>query len=199
MEEWQRLTELKPYSYTCGYCGEKTGSKEGYYSGGRKDGATPMIYICGGCNRPTYVSALYHNQTPAPRLGIEIIGLPKGNALVGQLYDEARRCTTTSAYTASVMACRKIISHIGVDKGADEGESFKFYIDYLVRESYINSHQKKWADKIREIANIANHEIIMMTEDDAKLVLDFTAILLKNLYEFPALADDYFEKKKGQE
>jgi len=43
-----------------------------------------------------------------------------------------------------------------------------------------------WVDHIRKKGNEANHEIVLMSEDDAKDLISFAEMLMKFIYEFPA-------------
>ncbi len=85
------------------------------------------------------------------------------------------------------MACRKILSHIAVERGAEAGKPFGFYVDYLAKTGYIPPNGLAWVDYIRERGNEANHEIALMKKTDADAVLTFTENLLRNVYELPAL------------
>src|SRR5688572_29955058 len=102
---WQNLGSFDPRTYVCGYCGDKVGPDRGYY-----DNASSRIYICGSCRQPTYFDD-GDRQWPGVAFGSAVAGLP---AEVGGLYDEARRCMSVAAYTAAVMACRKLLMNIGV-------------------------------------------------------------------------------------
>jgi hypothetical protein len=77
--------------------------------------------------------------------------------------------------------------HIAVDKGAKEDLSFLGYVEYLDEKHFIPPDGKTWVDEIRKTGNQANHEIIIMTKDDAIKLLTFTEMLLRFIYEFPAL------------
>jgi hypothetical protein len=57
----------------------------------------------------------------------------------------------------------------------------------LDSQGYIPPDGKAWVDKIRGKGNEANHEIALMCKDDAILVLRFTEMLLRFVYELPAL------------
>jgi hypothetical protein len=105
---------------------------------------------------------------------------------VKSLYDEARRCTGSGAYTSAVLACRKLLMHIAVSKGAKEGQKFIEYVQYLSDKNYIPPDAKDWVDHIRDKGNEANHEIVIMKEEEAKDLISFLEMLLKIIYEFPA-------------
>jgi len=75
--------------------------------------------------------------------------------------------------------------HIAVQKGAKEGESFVRYVEYLAGLGYVPPDGKGWVDYIRQKGNEANHEIKVMTLQDAQALIAFVEMLLKLVYEFP--------------
>lgn len=90
------------------------------------------------------------------------------------------------AFTACVLACRKLLIHLAVQEGAKPNLSFVDYIDYLANKGYVPPNGKIWVDHIRKKGNEANHEIVLMSQDDARELLSFVEMLLKFMYEFPA-------------
>lgn len=82
--------------------------------------------------------------------------------------------------------------HIAVAEGAEEGLSFVRYVEYLADKGYVPPHGIVWVDYIRKRGNEANHEITIMTYEDAKALVSFVEMLLRFIYEFPNLvpADD---------
>ena len=78
--------------------------------------------------------------------------------------------------------------HIAVSKGAPEGQSFVSYVKYLADSHYVAPDAGDWVDHIRNKGNEANHEIVAMTKEDAEELIDFSAMLLKVIFEFPAAA-----------
>lgn len=89
------------------------------------------------------------------------------------------------AYTAAVLAGRKLLMHIAVSQGAEPGKSFLFYVDYLVDNHYAPPKSKVWVDKIRAHGNEATHEITLKTKSDAQEIIVFSEMLLKFNFEFP--------------
>ena len=75
-----------------------------------------------------------------------------------------------------------IVAH---DHGAPEGLKFIQYVEYLAEHNYIPEGSKGWVDVIRTKGNEATHEIRAIEQADAKQLMDFTAILLRIMYEFP--------------
>jgi len=75
--------------------------------------------------------------------------------------------------------------HIAVDQKAKEGLSFLDYVEYLANNGFVPPNGKRWVDHIRKKGNEANHEIALMSQDDAKDLVSFAEMLLKFIYEFP--------------
>jgi hypothetical protein len=114
-------------------------------------------------------------------MGSAVSGLPPE---ISGLYDEARKSTSAGAYTAAVLTCRKILMHIAVEKGAKTGLGFIDYVDYLAQKNYIPPDGRLWVDYIRTKSNEANHEIVIMTSQDANDLITFAEMLLRLVYEF---------------
>jgi DNA-directed RNA polymerase subunit RPC12/RpoP len=173
-DTWQSTGNLLSKNYTCGYCGKEVASIKGYHAGDK------TLYLCPGCNRPTlFVGS---EQTPGELPGKSIDNLPDG---ILKLYQEAQRCISASSYTACVLLCRKILMHVGHDKGAEEGLNFVAYIEYLLNNHFITPDGKGWVDYIRLRGNEANHEIKVFEKEDAMALLALAEMLLLNIYDLP--------------
>ena len=174
---WQNVHGLSSKSFTCGHCGNLIASSSGYSS----NSINGAIYICPHCEKPVYFD----------RTGIPLPGIAFGNDVshvpptIEALYTEARRCTSASAYTASVLLSRKLLMNIAVAQGAQEGKAFIFYVEYLANSGYVPPNGKGWVDHIRKKGNEATHEIVLMSDSDAKDLIAFSEMLLKFIYEFP--------------
>ena len=180
MSSWQNIGTISNRSYTCGYCDKLVGPNEAYYT----PRALKTIYICPNCDRPTFFD-LVGKQTPSPLLGRSVNGITDTG--VAGLYNEIRNCTGVGAYTSAVMSCRKILMHVAVEKGADQNLSFVSYVDYLVTNGWVPPGSKQWIDPIRQKGNEANHEISLMDELASKQIVHFTEMLLRFVYELPAM------------
>lgn len=178
MYDWQGIAGVRGKNYKCGFCGKTVGPNRGYKSG--MDAV--HILLCPNCDQPTFFTG--GAQIPAPLLGNEVEGVPEKE--VNFLYAEARSCTSVNAFTAAVLACRKMLMHIAVDKGAPTGKSFIEYVEYLASKGYIPPDGKSWVDHIRKKGNEANHEITIMSRQDAIDLITFIEMLLKFIYEFPS-------------
>jgi len=174
---WLNAMGIRPRSYKCGYCGDSTGTNFGFQT----DNDYGFIYLCGGCNRPTFFQG--RDQTPAPIMGNMVLHLPVD---IEDLYNQARKCTQAQAFTACVLVCRKILMHVAVEKQAPLDLKFIQYVEYLADNGYIPPDSKPWVDKIRLRGNEAIHEIVLMAVEDALDLLSFVEMLLRIIYEFPA-------------
>lgn len=178
--KWNNTSTLNSLSFTCGYCKNNIASNTGFFTQ-----QTPYhyIYICHKCDSPTYLD-LNKKQTPGASYGSNIDRITDES--VKKLYEEARACFSVNSFTACILCCRKILMHVGVDKGAPANKTFISYVEYLDSQNYIPAGSKGWVDFIRTKSNELNHEIIVGSNADAKVLLDFTGMLLKVIYEFPS-------------
>ena len=144
--QWNKShPDLTARTYNCGYCGERVSSSRGYEYArpgvGHPDG---FLRVCSDCGCPTFFQD--DGQWPGSIGGESVQMVPEQ---VHNLYEEARRCISTSAFTASVLASRKLLMHIAVDQGAKPNESFKAYVDWLESNHFTPPNSKKWVDHIR--------------------------------------------------
>jgi hypothetical protein len=176
---WASEGQIGSLKYQCGFCGSVVATDKGFHhrNGQRK------IYPCPHCEQPSYFDSTTGTQTPGVSPGNTVAHLPQA---LGALYDEARRCISVNAFTASVLACRKLLMHIAVEQKAEEGKSFIHYVEYLAAAGYVPPNGKGWVDHIRKKGNEANHDIVLMGREDAIELVAFSEMLLKFIYEFPA-------------
>lgn len=177
MARWQHPQQISTHRYRCGYCGLSVASDRGLSS----DDPHRRIYICPHCEKSTYFEM--NLQVPGVVPGVDVAHLPPD---LNSLYREARNCCGVGAYTASVLASRKMLMNIAVEQGASQGAKFIEYVDFLAANGYIPPNGKHWVDHIRRKGNEATHEIALMNGTDAEELLAFLEMLLKFVYEFPA-------------
>lgn len=178
--QWINTVSVEGKSFICGHCGNSISSDKSYELRLPSGTRHYPLYICHTCNRPTYI---YNDEmTPSAKLGNSVQNLPKD---ISALYEEIRGASSVNAYTASVLAARKLLMHIAVEKGAEENKTFVYYVDYLETKHYTPPGSNKWVDSIRKLGNDANHEIVIMSQEQARRILTFLEMLLKFIYEFP--------------
>jgi hypothetical protein len=81
--------------------------------------------------------------------------------------------------------------HVGVDKGAKEGESFAHYLTHLEKQGFVTPTMKPWVALIRSHGNEATHLLSPPSKERAEGTLMFTAELLRLTYEMDHLASRY--------
>jgi len=194
--EWFNSDEpIANRRFTCGYCSRDVASTKGLALIKRSTMGqqNPSLesdrvtvggsYICPNCKGATFILP-DGEYFPSPALGEPVESVPDE---MNALYEEARRCTSQHCYTATVLLCRKMLMSIAVENGAAERLSFAAYVDYLVNKNHVPIKWRPWVDHIRSKGNEANHEIALMEEIDARNLLTLTGMLLKIIYEVPAI------------
>lgn len=186
--QWKNKFEIYNYKYKCGHCNCIVGTNNGYATTNSYLQSNPIqkIYICPNCKKPTYFD-LDLSQYPGAKLGDNIKNIDKEE--VSRLYDEARNCFSVNAFTSVALCCRKLLMNVAVDLGAEENKSFVHYVNWMDENNYILPNAKKWVDQIRKIGNEATHEIHIIDKDDAEKSLKFIEMILKLVYEFPAMVE----------
>jgi hypothetical protein len=174
------------FAYTCGHCGrDVAGYVVAYATTHEASADFQMRWLqCPTCRR----GSVYDQRigvAPGVAFGPGVAGLP---ADVNAAYAEARRCLSVQANTAAEGMCRKILMHIALDKGAAEGKTFAFYIDYLAQQGYVTPPMQPWVALIRDHGNEAQHRIDAPDRTRAEGTLFFTAQLLRMVYEMGHIA-----------
>jgi hypothetical protein len=169
------------FTYDCGVCGLPVAGSVIARTAG------VMWLRCSHCHSGSVMNGT--EISPAVLRGESLESLPSD---VESAYMEARRALSAGAPTGSELMCRKILMHVAVDKGANPGESFAAYLDYLSAQGYVTPPMKQWVDLIRQQANIATHEIPASDATRAMGTLAFTAQLLRLIYEMDYKVRQYF-------
>jgi len=180
--KWENSSLLESRKYVCGFCDNTVASNQGYYQSNSDE--EKEIFICPYCENPSYFRYPDY-QVPGIRYGRVVSDIPDQS--VESLYNEARNCISSNSFTGSVLCSRKLLMNIAVSKGAKEGEKFVTYVQFLSDNGYIPPDGKQWVDHIRKKGNEATHEITIMTREDAEELIDFIEMLLKFMFEFPAM------------
>ena len=126
---WNSPQNIPSRGYTCGYCNRSLASEKGWHGVWEANAQSrAYVFICHHCTGPTFIDHT-GGQWPGVIFGNVVSEIPEKT--VSDLYDEARRATGCGANTAAVLCCRKLLMHIAVAKGANAGQSFASYVDYL--------------------------------------------------------------------
>lgn len=180
---WIAAQQMTSVAFRCGYCGNLVASNMGWDGLSGPSAVQAQLRICPHCTGPTLL--VLNVQLPGVMYGKQVNHLPQD---ISALYDEARAAIAGSAPTAAVLCCRKLLMHVAVEKGAEEGKSFQSYVNYLADKNFVTADAHAWVDKIREMGNEANHQIVTKTDQEAKELIDFVEMLLMVVYDYPTRA-----------
>ena len=182
---WTNLQNIPPRAFKCGHCGESLASEKGYTGQDNlHQKSYAWIYICHKCQRPTFFD-YDSTQVPGPVIGNPVKFIPDKD--VEDLFNEAKACFSISAFTSSVMCSKKLIMNIAVSEGAQEGQSFVEYVNFLYNNNYIPPKGREWVNSMRKLGDSANHKIYFKTQDEARRILNFVEMLLRFIYELPGI------------
>ncbi len=183
------MTVSAASQWRCGFCNQLTRSAVGFYAGSNQ---VSRIQICGNCNYPTlfvFVDGETQQRPAAAPAGEPIRNLAPD---VDQLFSQARAALSARAPVAAALTCRKILHHVAVEKRRVKEPTFakfdKFVqaIEWLDANGYLPPGAKdSWVDFIRKRANEENHEIVLITQQEAEKLVELTWHLLKHIYDLP--------------
>lgn len=178
---WKSLEVLRTLRFTCGHCGNRVSSDRGYFA--TPPGSSTQVaraYLCHDCGR---LSLFDENikQVPASMLGRAIKKLPQD---IEFLYTEMRKASADNAYSLVVMGGRKLLMHIAVSLGAEEGKKFVQYVKYLEDNHFTPPKSSTWVQAIKDMGNESNHELIISSKEDADKIIKFLDLLMTFNYEF---------------
>lgn len=74
--------------------------------------------------------------------------------------------------------------HLAVAHGAPTNLKFVEYVDYLSKNGWTPPKSKARIDAIRQKGNEANHEIVIVTADEASEILALVEMLLRFMFEY---------------
>lgn len=181
---------------TCAFCGQASNGLVVATKRVIAQNPNPDVYWlqCSHCGKGAVDNRTkgVWQSAPTQIYGEDMQGLPTE---LESAYTEARVCFSNDAYTACELLCRKILMHIGVEKGAKEGGSFAGYVDHIVNAGYITKSMEPWVDLIRKHGNKATHKLDAPSRERAESTLMFTTQLLRLVYEMTFLVQKHAPTK----
>ncbi|GEA79866.1 DUF4145 domain-containing protein [Cellulomonas uda] len=141
---------------------------------------------CVACRRGAVMNngVLSPGTTPLPAVD----GCPDD---VDVAWTEVRSDLSAGAATSAVMMCRKLLFHIAVEQGLapenDKGRAptFEQCLAQLREKGLLTPPLEPWVQHIKDVGNKANHDLSVITPEDALRVATFTRQLLVTTYEMP--------------
>ncbi len=177
----------KTREYLCGHCEQPSTGIANLVN----PSAGAVVWFCLGCGRPTYTDKTGANIPSAASGEPAPVHAPEG---ITNLYYQARGSLQVGAFNGAAMLCRRILLDVASNHGLKwdgRAPSFQACLKFLVKNEDITQRMlDKWLDKIRVIGNGANHELTLVSMEEAAVSLRFTGWLLRILYDAPAEAAD---------
>jgi hypothetical protein len=113
-------------------------------------------------------------------------------------YQEAHSCLKAKAHTAAAIMCRKTLEGICAEHGTTERTLVKS-LERLKEAGVIETRLFEWAEALRLYGNEAAHDVaIVVSPEDAKDLVEFTAALLEYLFTFRNKFEQFKERRAGR-
>ncbi len=113
-------------------------------------------------------------------------------------FEEALLCYSVGAYRGAAALARRTVQLICLDKGASKNKNLHQQIDELFSSGVITKDIKEWAHEVRFLGNDAAHpNKNIVSQDDAKDILDLLESLCDVLYVAPAKAAERKQKRES--
>ena len=151
----------------------------------RPDG-TVVFLRCVSCRRGMVSNVGVISPGASPLDAVD--GCP---ADVEAAWTEVRSDLSVGAATSAVMMCRKLLFHIAVEQGLPAVDakgwapSFEACLAQLRATGILTPLMEPWVQHIKEVGNKANHDLSVISAEDAQRVATFTRQLLVTTYEMP--------------
>jgi len=168
LTEWKHDSRAAVQQWDCGECSTRVAARPLRVRTYGSQVAWAIV-VCPSCACPTFIR---NRKVEYP------IGPPDGHLellpeKIEHPYDEARLALAAGAFTPCVLACRNLILHIAVERGAagERGKTtptFKQAVDYLLETGAIPPTAGDWANFVRQRGNEATHELVLADEKLAR-------------------------------
>lgn len=177
---------------------ERTGFDKEFKSDGRVFTVRYSVSECNSCNQHFLVI-----RADGKIIKIYPDTLPRAvNELIPQDiktdFEEALLCYSVGAYRGAAALARRTVQLICLDKGASKNKNLHQQIDELFSSGVITKDIKEWAHEVRFLGNDAAHpNKNIVSQDDAKDILDLLESLCDVLYVAPAKAAERKQKRES--
>lgn len=182
-------------AFDCGHCDARPAGERGWEAS--RLSTSPFkfarVLLCPNCNLPTIVVEYVGGarmQWPQPRTGRDVEHLPPD---VERAYQQARDCIGVGAHDAAALILRNLIAHVAVECEAPPGRRYAEYVTWLRDNHYMPPGGDRWVDVLRQLGNETAHELIEVTDDQARLALGFAEQLIRHVYEATGILDAHDE------
>lgn len=180
-------TQHDDHPHECGHCGHRVGATvlahaEDWDS--RREVA--MATACSVCKFPSAhvfdgLSYSFRAYPPAP-VGRDVEHLP---VKVERAYRSARTAIMVGSYDGAALVLRNLLAHMAVELGADEGLTYKQYVDWLADNGHAPPGSADVVTSLKDLGNETAHELIDVELDDVLDALQVAETLLRFRFEAP--------------
>lgn len=175
------------HPHECGHCGHRVGAQVLAYGEDRDyRQEVALATACSVCGLPSaHVFDPFANgfrSSPPPPVGRAVDHLPES---VGRAYASARAAVTIGSYDGAAMVLRNLLAHMAVQLGAEPGNTYKGYVDWLSVEGHIPPDSESLVSSLKDLGNETAHELTVVTRDDVLDALQVAETLLRFRFEAP--------------
>lgn len=108
---------------------------------------------------------------------------------------EAKKCFSVSAFSATVVMARRAVESICIDKGANKGNPLHKQIEEIRQKGIITEDLKEWATEVRYTGNTGAHAGMQPTRQDAESILHLAEQFAHVIYVLPEMAKELRSKR----
>lgn len=181
-------------AFDCGHCDARPAGERGWEAA-VVDVASAFefarVLLCPNCNMPTIVvrwkGGVVRQQWPQAPTGRDVEHLPED---VARAYQQARDCIGVGANDAAALMLRNLIAHVAVECDAPVGKRYAEYVTWLRDNHYMPPGGDRWVDTLRKLGNETAHELIEVSDDQARLALAFAEQLIRHVYEATGMLNE---------
>ena len=109
--------------------------------------------------------------------------------------EEAKKCFSVSAFSATVVMARRAVESICIDKGANKSNQLYKQIEEIRQKEIITEDLKEWATEVRYTGNTGAHAGLQPTKEDAESILHLAEQFAHVIYVLPEMAKELKSKR----
>lgn len=98
------------------------------------------------------------------------------------LYCELQKLVHQEAYSTCVVFSHKLLSDMSVERGAEAGRDFGYYLEWLSSSGYVTPAMAKWIGELLAKSDTAPSSGQSATCDDAEALVSFVGIVFWTMH-----------------
>ncbi|WP_324787115.1 DUF4145 domain-containing protein [Streptomyces sp. H51] len=115
-------------------------------------------------------------------------------------HEEAHRCFSVKAYTATVVMVRRTLEGVSIDQGVTKRAPLIRMLEELKESGKIDGRLLEWSQALRLLGNEgAHYSDKPVTQDDATDALALAEALMDYLYVYTAQFEKFKQRREGNE